>query len=109
MFAAHDESDNLVYYLLVDASGAPANEVVIPYVGEPTIVTGETEERSGQLQPKVTAASRSGRTCTGPPSSRSPSCSGVFVLLQKSIERSCRFSVVMSEDSAESFASGDRT
>ena len=37
--------------------GVPPNEVVIPYVGEPTIVTGEAEDRSGQYQLKVTADS----------------------------------------------------
>ncbi len=57
MFCAREADGTLAYYLLVDAEGGPANELVIPHVGESVIVVGDAELRSGLKQLRITAES----------------------------------------------------
>jgi hypothetical protein len=49
MFVTRDADRRETFYLLTTADGGPANEQVLPFVGDPTSVTGRVERRGDLL------------------------------------------------------------
>ena len=49
MFVTRDTAKNETFYLLVTAEGKPANDLVLPLVGDPVEVSGRVEQQGDLL------------------------------------------------------------